>query len=390
MTGDPGGADSSGGGPAPPPASPAPLACAACGADVPLRHPYSWCSACGAPLPAEVKAQLSNPYTQPMSPSFTSLREDTVPDEDAVRQAIDEMLAPPPPNRMALVLTASVVLFALAAAVGGASLSSIVGLVAVLFVHESGHYLAMRAFGYQNVRMFFIPFLGAAVSSPSTHLAAWKEGVVLLAGPLPGIVAGLLAMLAGVVTGASWWREVAEVAIFVNAFNLLPLEPLDGGQLLRLTVFGRWRHAETAFRIVTGLALGGFALWSGAWLLALFAASLVFAVRLRHRVLAAAARLRADHPAMSRDLQTLGPDQRRVLYAYALDALPPEDQKTATTVAGTDAGAAGGAASGTGAGGQPGVAVHLGRSPGHSPLPVSSCWPCRRPIGQSGRVRTCW
>jgi len=36
--------------------------------------------------------------------------------------------------------------------------------VGVLFVHEMGHYLAMRVFRYRNVRMFFIPGFGAAVS----------------------------------------------------------------------------------------------------------------------------------------------------------------------------------------------------------------------------------
>src|SRR5258706_5980780 len=40
-------------------------------------------------------------------------------------------------------------------------------LVGVLLFHELGHYLGMRAFGYGDVRMFFIPFFGAAVSGKS-------------------------------------------------------------------------------------------------------------------------------------------------------------------------------------------------------------------------------
>ena len=36
-------------------------------------------------------------------------------------------------------------------------------LIVVLFVHEFGHYLAMKSFGYENVRMLFIPLMGAFV-----------------------------------------------------------------------------------------------------------------------------------------------------------------------------------------------------------------------------------
>jgi len=41
-------------------------------------------------------------------------------------------------------------------------------LVGVLFFHELGHYVGMRIFGYRNVRMFFIPLFGAAVSGQKT------------------------------------------------------------------------------------------------------------------------------------------------------------------------------------------------------------------------------
>ena len=37
-------------------------------------------------------------------------------------------------------------------------LRSVVMLVLVLLIHETGHLLGMRFFGYQNVQMFFIPF----------------------------------------------------------------------------------------------------------------------------------------------------------------------------------------------------------------------------------------
>ncbi|MEM9828725.1 MAG: site-2 protease family protein, partial [Planctomycetota bacterium] len=63
-------------------------------------------------------------------------------------------------------------------------------LVPILLVHELGHFIAMRCLGYRDVRMFFIPLLGAAVTGRQYGISGWKKGLVSLAGPLPSIVMG--------------------------------------------------------------------------------------------------------------------------------------------------------------------------------------------------------
>ena len=37
-------------------------------------------------------------------------------------------------------------------------------IIVVILIHETGHLIAMKYFGYKDVKMFFIPFFGAAVS----------------------------------------------------------------------------------------------------------------------------------------------------------------------------------------------------------------------------------
>ncbi len=64
-------------------------------------------------------------------------------------------------------------------------------LVVILLVHESGHALLMRAFGYRDMSMFFVPFVGAVVTGVASELPAWKQALVLLAGPVPGLLVGL-------------------------------------------------------------------------------------------------------------------------------------------------------------------------------------------------------
>ncbi|MDX2169289.1 MAG: site-2 protease family protein [Deltaproteobacteria bacterium] len=157
-------------------------------------------------------------------------------------------------RKAALVLLVSAALFL----AGGAwqwSLEFTALLVPVLLFHELGHWVAMRAFRYRNLRMFFIPFFGAAVSGRHYNVPGWKKVVVSLMGPLPGIVVG--ALLAGVAlaTGSDLARRLALVLVIVNGFNLAPVLPLDGGWVVRALVFARHHLLDVLFSLLAGAAL---------------------------------------------------------------------------------------------------------------------------------------
>lgn len=132
-------------------------------------------------------------------------------------------------------------------------------LVGVLFVHELGHYIAMRGFGYRNLRMFFIPFFGAAVSGRHYNVAGWKKAIVSLMGPVPGIVLGVVLGLTGIVLKKTLLTKIGLMALILNGFNLLPVLPLDGGWVAHTLVFSRHYLLDAAFRVVAAgvLALGG-------------------------------------------------------------------------------------------------------------------------------------
>ena len=120
----------------------------------------------------------------------------------------------------------------------------------------------MRPFGFRDVRMFFIPFFGAAVSGRPRGAAAWKEAAVTLLGPLPGIAAGV-ALVVWATTrhypDALSFR-VVEALLVLNVFNLLPFGFLDGGRFLERVLFSRHRVLEVAFVALGSLALGVLAL----------------------------------------------------------------------------------------------------------------------------------
>jgi Zn-dependent protease len=115
-----------------------------------------------------------------------------------------------------------------------------VGFVALLFVHEMGHYVQMRREGVRPGWMLFVPFLGAAVGARSLGGSALAEARVGLAGPVLGTLgAGVVAGTA-VITGDEFWRALAFTGFFLNLFNLLPVLPLDGGRAMAAMAPWMW------------------------------------------------------------------------------------------------------------------------------------------------------
>ncbi|HCE45060.1 MAG TPA: hypothetical protein DET40_16085 [Lentisphaeria bacterium] len=135
--------------------------------------------------------------------------------------------------------------------------------VAVLFVHEMGHFIVMKIIGYRNMRMFFIPFLGAAVSGQNYNVAGWKQVVVSLAGPLPGIALGVAAGIAGTIADNALIKDFALMLLILNGFNLLPLMPLDGGRVMDLVLFCRHPVLNVFSRVLAALAFLGLGIAVG-------------------------------------------------------------------------------------------------------------------------------
>jgi len=95
------------------------------------------------------------------------------------------------------------VLFFITGAVAGVSFGwaftweAVPALLAVLVLHEGGHYVAMRLTGHRNVNVFFVPFLGAATTGKKDDASPMQLLLVYLAGPVPGLILGLLCLLFG-------------------------------------------------------------------------------------------------------------------------------------------------------------------------------------------------
>jgi Zn-dependent protease len=114
------------------------------------------------------------------------------------------------------------------------------GFVALLFIHEMGHYVQLRREGVRPSGMLFIPFLGAAVGTRSLGGSALAEARVGLAGPILGTLATLALLPIAAATDDDFWRALAFTGFFLNLFNLAPVVPLDGGRAMAAMAPWMW------------------------------------------------------------------------------------------------------------------------------------------------------
>lgn len=130
--------------------------------------------------------------------------------------------------------------------------------VSVLF-HELGHALTAFAFG-RKPRIELVA-LGGLTYYDGQKLRFWKQFLIVFNGPLFGFILFLVASWSlrfpSVAQGG--WGPVLVLLQMANLFwtvlNLLPILPLDGGQLLRLILEKWWGVRGIRYALITSIVL---------------------------------------------------------------------------------------------------------------------------------------
>jgi len=142
-------------------------------------------------------------------------------------------------------------------------------LTAVVVFHELGHFTAMKIYKYQELGIFFIPLLGAYVSGKKQEVSQKQSAIILLAGPIPGIFLGIILHVLSIQLESDFIEKVAWILIFLNVLNLLPVYPLDGGQLLHRLFLDNYNVLGKIF-VVLSVALMSWVAISSGFLFLLF------------------------------------------------------------------------------------------------------------------------
>ena len=175
-----------------------------------------------------------------------------------------------------------------------------------ILVHELGHAFAMRYYGFQPVITFYS--MGGLTSSNSQnpinrrYLSNWEHVIIDAAGPLAGfalfgIIAAILSFICvnpiSFMFGSIDRQQIGSlfkflsspviifflmemhICLFWGILNLMPVFPLDGGQIAReiCTALNPRTGIATSLKLsfITALILAGVAiLWLNSWFMAAF------------------------------------------------------------------------------------------------------------------------
>lgn len=125
----------------------------------------------------------------------------------------------------------------------------VAALLLVLLIHELGHYVMMKIFGYKGVRIYVIPLLGGLTTGEKTQYSKREWLAVIAAGPLPGIVIGLLVLVINIPLQLPNLKTLWTTFLAINVLNSLPIYPLDGGRIIELL----WFREDSLYRFIFGI-----------------------------------------------------------------------------------------------------------------------------------------
>ncbi len=144
-----------------------------------------------------------------------------------------------------------------------------------------GHVIALRRYGFKATAPMFIPGIGAIVRLQQKVVNPQEDADIGLAGPIYGLGAALVSLGLWFATQRPIFAAIAELASWINLFNLTPILSLDGGRgfhamsraqklLAAATVAVAWRCSGVDLLMLLtivcfGRALGDKANTTGSW-----------------------------------------------------------------------------------------------------------------------------
>lgn len=109
-------------------------------------------------------------------------------------------------------------------------------LLAIVF-HEYGHTTGMKKCGMKVKGIYLIPFFGGAAVPEEGFKNRRDETYVALYGPFYGLLLTIPFLIYGVIFESPLAIGLVSFMALINLFNLFPINPLDGGRVVKSFAF---------------------------------------------------------------------------------------------------------------------------------------------------------
>jgi hypothetical protein len=104
------------------------------------------------------------------------------------------------------------------------------GFVALIVIHEMGHFIHIRLKGLPADMPVFLPGLGAYVRWEALGVTKETHAAVSLSGPMAGCIAAGACAALWKISGNGLWGGLLQVGSLLSILNLIPVWVLDGSK----------------------------------------------------------------------------------------------------------------------------------------------------------------
>lgn len=106
-------------------------------------------------------------------------------------------------------------------------------IMGALLFHEFGHAWGMKLYKVAIKGFYFIPFLGLVAVPAGKWTTRRAETDIAILGPAWGLVSAVVVWILWKITGSQLIAGIAYIICFINLLNLMPINPLDGGRIVK-------------------------------------------------------------------------------------------------------------------------------------------------------------
>jgi len=155
----------------------------------------------------------------------------------------------------------------------------IITFLGAVALHEFGHFIGMRLFRYQEPNFMFYAWIAEKAQRHMRPISQKNKILTLQLGPVPGIVLGTILFLIGINYQSEVVLVLSMILIAVNIFSLLPIDPLDGGHIIRSLFFPKKQKPYMYFVLISSIIIIIIGFYTGLYLLMLLGFLMGFKVR---------------------------------------------------------------------------------------------------------------
>ena len=131
----------------------------------------------------------------------------------------------------------------------------VISFIGAVAFHEFGHFIGMRIFGYQEPNFMFYSWLAEKANKHLKPISQKSKIVTLQLGSAPGIFVGVVLFFIGINNQSELWLWLSLIFISVNLFSLLPIDPLDGGNIIKNLFFPKRQKPYMFFVLFSSIAI---------------------------------------------------------------------------------------------------------------------------------------